>query len=207
MKPTLEFTLANNLEVNRNNSTSSSSKIIINNTPTYTSDYVPEEYVPPANLYPNLDSNTQSMQSPKESNFNLPPMQRPVSTSDTNKYFPTEFYVKLSEITTNILKSNNPALIANCIDMSGKVILKSEDLIKLIGLMTNTSTNIIKIQYEELIEGGCGLFKQKINPIKTIKTILFDNLEFQVIHNRAHNILQNTFNISLVKCLILRCNY
>ena len=108
------------------------------------------------------------------------------------------FYKLLSSTLSNILKDNNPKLIINLIDQSGKIIIEGEILIQLIAIKTNTDPNLVNIQYRDE-DVGC---VPKISPIKVISNIKINNETFSLKYNREYNILQDDFNISLGKCII-----
>lgn len=124
-----------------------------------------------------------------------PVMYPPINDDDVNY---TSLYKHLAIAFSNILKSNNPKLIANVIDMSGKVILSAEDLVDAISLMLNIDRNLITISYEDP-EAGC---LNRINPIKKITAIRVNGYDFNLGYNRQYNMLSSTFGISLTQILI-----
>ena len=109
-----------------------------------------------------------------------------------------KFYKLLSQTLSNILKDNNPKLIINLIDQSGKIIIDARTLIELIAVKTNNDPKLINIQFKEE-EPGC---LTKVNPIKSITNIKINNENFNWKYNREYNILQDDFNISLEKVII-----
>lgn len=108
------------------------------------------------------------------------------------------FYKLLSSTLSNILKDNNPKLLINLIDQSGKIIIEATTLIELIAIKTNTDANTVNISFKDE-EPTC---MAKINPIKEITNIKIDNETFSLKYNRAYNIIQDEYNISLDKCII-----
>ena len=108
------------------------------------------------------------------------------------------FYKLLSSTLSNILRDNNPKLLINLIDQSGKVIIEARTLIELIAIKTNSDPNSVNIQWCEE-ETGC---LAKVSPVKNISNIKIDNETFSLKYNREYNILQDDFNISLDKCII-----
>ena len=108
------------------------------------------------------------------------------------------FYKLLSSTLSNILHDNNPKLLINLIDQSGKVIIEARTLIELIAIKTNSDPNSVNIQWND--EETCCL--GKISPIKNISNIKIDNETFSLKYNREYNILQDDFNISLDKCIL-----
>ena len=108
------------------------------------------------------------------------------------------FYKLLSSTLSNILRDNNPKLLINLIDQSGKVIIEARTLIELIAIKTNSDPNSVNIQWCDE-ETGC---LSKVPPVKNISNIKIDNETFSLKFNREYNILQDDFNISLDKCII-----
>ena len=110
-----------------------------------------------------------------------------------------ELFKHLAVSFSNILKSNNPKLIANLVDQSGKVILAANDLVTAISLILGINESSVKINYEDP-EAGC---LGKINPIKKISSIKTNGYDFQLHFNKEYNTLTEDFGVSLVKCLIM----
>lgn len=109
-----------------------------------------------------------------------------------------KFYKLLSATLSNILKDNNPKLIVNVIDTSGKIIVRGEDLIRLIAIKTNKDFKDVNLRYRDE-EPGC---MTKITPIKVIEDIKINNESFKLKYNADYNILKDDFNISLEKVII-----
>ena len=110
-----------------------------------------------------------------------------------------KFYKLLSTTLSNILKDNNPKLLINLIDQSGKIIIEASTLIELIAIKTNVDSKLVNIQYAEVEEVNC---LTKVSPIKNIKNIKIDNETFSLKFNKEYNIIQDEFNISLEKVII-----
>lgn len=98
----------------------------------------------------------------------------------------------------HILKDNNPKLLANIIDSSGKVICDAASLVSIISIHVNMPVEQVTITYEEQ-DTGC---MAKVNPIRKIKTIKIASLDFHLAYNQKYNILSDTYFISLSKVLI-----
>jgi hypothetical protein len=112
-----------------------------------------------------------------------------------------ELYKLLAITFSHILKDNNPKLIANIIDNSGKIIVDAGNLVKIIALITNSPETDIHIEYVNNDGNGCTACT-KINPIKKIENIKIGYVDFKLGYNDKYNILADTFNISLKKCII-----
>ena len=131
---------------------------------------------------------------PREATVNLP-----VNTEETDRLNQElEFYKLLSSILSSILKDNNPKLIINLIDTSGKIIISGEQLIDLIAVKTGVNKNNVNIQYKDE-EPGC---LTKVSPIKNISNIKINNENFNLKYNADYNIIMDDFNISLEKVII-----
>ena len=97
-----------------------------------------------------------------------------------------------------ILRDNNPKLIANLIDQSGKVIVDAENLVRIVALVCQAHPESINIEYEVKESGCCG----KFNPIKNIEAIKVAGLDFKLTYNEKYNMLTDQYSISLRKVLI-----
>ena len=159
--------------------TSANCKVIINNSPTT------------SGATPTLETSTQT--TPTLNNY-VPEY----TTSDNLMLRENDLFKHLAVSFSNILKSNNPKLIANLIDQSGKVILSASDLITAIALILGINESSVKISYEDP-EAGC---LAKVNPIKKISSIKANGYDFQLAFNKEYNTLTDDFGVSLVSCLI-----
>ena len=131
---------------------------------------------------------------PREANVELPQNTEEVDSLKQE----LEFYKLLSSILSLILKDNNPKLIINLIDTTGKIIITGEQLIELIAIKTRNDKNNVNIQYKDE-EPGC---LSKVNPIKNISNIKINNETFSLKYNADYNIIRDDFNISLDKVII-----
>ena len=113
-----------------------------------------------------------------------------------------QMYLSIIEAFGNILKEDNKTMLTNIIDMSGKVIIKAESLLKIIALACNTEPENVVINYLDE-EVGC---LHKFNPLKKIASIKVDNKDMFIQYNSNYNMIQNTFNISLEKCVVSEAN-
>ena len=180
----------------KESSTSANCKVIINNTPS--------------------SSEILTTEKPSEKPSEKPkdpepiPIMTPCVEPTLNNYVPeyttsntlmlreNDLFKHLAVSFSNILKSNNPKLIANLVDQSGKVILSAHDLVTAISLILGINQSLVKISYEDP-EAGC---LAKVNPIKKISSIKANGYDFQLAFNREYNTLSEDFGVSLVSCLI-----
>ena len=112
--------------------------------------------------------------------------------------FENKFYKLLSQTLSNLLANDDPKLLINLIDQSGKIIIEAQTLIELIAIKTNTDKNLVNISFVDE-EPNCFT---KVSPIKRISKIKINDESFSLKYNREYNILQDTFKISLEKCII-----
>ena len=109
-----------------------------------------------------------------------------------------EFYKLLSKILSDVLKTNNPKLIANLLDSSGKIIVGAVDLVNLIAIKTNTDASAINLRYEEE-EVGCFA---SVSPVKKIADIKINNVSFNLAFNAEYNILKDDYHVSLNRVIM-----
>ena len=176
----------------KESSTSANCKVIINNTPS------------------SSEILTTEKPSEKPKDPEPIPIMTPCVEPTLNNYVPeyttsntlmlreNDLFKHLAVSFSNILKSNNPKLIANLVDQSGKVILSAHDLVTAISLILGINQSSVKISYEDP-EAGC---LAKVNPIKKISSIKANGYDFQLAFNREYNTLSDDFGVSLVSCLI-----
>ena len=127
-------------------------------------------------------------------------MERSVNLEDNTSNevnYELEMYKLLAKTYGDILRNNNAKLIANLIDPSGKVIVEAESLVRIIALTCEVSPETIHIEYEAT--GGCCV---KINPIRKVKNIKVNNLDFKLGYNEKYNNLTDIYHISLKKTII-----
>ena len=117
----------------------------------------------------------------------------------TNLENELEFYKILAKILSDILKTNNPKLIANVIDRSGKVIVEAPDLVRLVAVKTHVDVGEINLRYTDEEESGC---LAKATRIKEISDIKIRNVSFNLAFNAEYNILKDDYNISLNKVVM-----
>jgi hypothetical protein len=110
------------------------------------------------------------------------------------------FYKQLATTFAGLLKSANSKLILNLIDTSGKIIVDSTSLCKIIGLITNEAAEDVVISYEAGTGEGC---TTKVNPISKIKAIKIKCCDFNLRYNEHYNMLTDTYAVSLKKVFVV----
>ena len=175
----------------KESSTSANCKVIINNSPNVST--ATSTSTPTLETIPETVESLNTSATPTLNNY-VPEY----TTSNNLMLRENDLFKHLAVSFSNILKSNNPKLIANLIDQSGKVILSASDLITAIALILGINDSSVKISYEDP-EAGC---LAKVNPIKKISSIKANGYDFQLAFNREYNTLTDDFGVSLVSCLI-----
>ena len=178
----------------KESSNSANCKVIINNSPSGSISPSTSQ-TNPTGQTGSISSNPTGQTGPISLNNYVPEY----STSENLMLRENELFKHLAVSFSNILKSNNPKLIANLVDQSGKVILAANDLVTAISLILGINESSVKINYEDP-EAGC---LGKINPIKKISSIKTNGYDFQLHFNKEYNTLTEDFGVSLVKCLIM----
>ena len=110
-----------------------------------------------------------------------------------------ELYKLIAHTFAVILKDNNPKLIANVIDNSGKIIIEATSLCQIIALMCGVEPTAVHIKYITNEDVGC---IAKTNPIKQIEDIKINYLDFKLAYNNMFNILTDQYHISLKKVIV-----
>ena len=175
----------------KESSNSANCKVIINNSPSGS--------ISPSTSQTNPTGQTGPISSNPTGPISLNNYVPEYTASDNLMLRENELFKHLAVSFSNILKSNNPKLIANLVDQSGKVILAANDLVTAISLILGINESSVKINYEDP-EAGC---LGKINPIKKISSIKTNGYDFQLHFNKEYNTLTEDFGVSLVKCLIM----
>ena len=109
-----------------------------------------------------------------------------------------DLYKTIAKTYGQILKDNNPKLVANLIDQSGRVIVDAESLVRIVALVCQVVPESVNISYEVKETGCCG----KFNPIKNIEAIKVAGLDFKLTYNEKYNMLTDEYSVSLRKVLI-----
>ena len=223
MSKVRDFNLLKVADISSNSSNTNSVSVVVNSTtngagsvqdsnqmPNQNVNFTPTPTLPacatpmpqsPIFPVPNLQPQPGEAEVVYPSTSNQQQLQQQVQTLATElQQSETEnrFYKLLSSTLSNILRDNNPRLLINLIDQSGKVIIEARTLIELIAIKTNSDPNSVNIQWCDE-ETGC---LAKVSPVKNISNIKIDNETFSLKYNREYNILQDDFNISLDKCII-----
>ena len=110
----------------------------------------------------------------------------------------------------NIYKNallDDPQLTLNLIDQSGKIILRSSDLVDIIAHCCDVNKSCVKITYyvDEDLTCCCSI-ASKINPVKEIQSIQIfknnQNLDLMINFNGVYNQINDEFKISLQRVLV-----
>ena len=117
-----------------------------------------------------------------------------------------EVYKKLMNVYKNALL-DDPQLTLNLIDQSGKIILRSLDLVDIIAHCCGVDKTCVRITYydDEDVNCCCSIVS-KINPIKEIQSIQIfknnQNLDLMINFNGVYNRINDEFKISLNRVMV-----
>ena len=194
-----DFNISSNRQRHRN---TNSCNVVINNnhsnsTPQFRSVTGAPSRPPDTVVYPSVNQSMQVEPNPYdvvERDVTLTE-EAPAQSLNGNEL---DLYKTIAKTYGHILKDNNPKLVANLIDQSGRVIVDAESLIKIVALVCQVQPESINIEYE-LTGGGCCA---KINPIKRIEAIKVAGLDFKLTYNEKYNMLTDEYSVSLRKVLI-----
>ena len=120
-------------------------------------------------------------------------------TEKTDEIDEVALYKLIAHTFAVILKDNNPKLLANIVDNSGKIIIDATSLCQIIALMCGVDATSVHIEYVVKDEVGC---MAKVNPIKLIENIKINYLDFKLAYNNMFNILTDQYHISLKKVIV-----
>ena len=193
-----DFNISSNRQRHRN--TNSCNVVINNNHSNSTPQFRSVTGTPPRNpgtvVYPSVNQSMTVEPNPYENvverDVTLTEEAQPLNGNEL------DLYKTIAKTYGHILKDNNPKLVANLIDQSGRVIIDAESLIKIVALVCQVQPESINIEYE-LSGGGCCA---KINPIKRIEAIKVAGLDFKLTYNEKYNMLTDEYSVSLRKVLI-----
>ena len=188
-----DFNISSNRQRHRN---TNSCNVVINNNHSVNGSHA---HRPPGTIvYPQVNQSMHNEPNPY-ANVDPPVIERDVTLEDENlNGNELDLYKTIAKTYGHILKDNNPKLVANLIDQSGRVIIDAESLIKIVALVCQAQPESINIEYE-LSGGGCCA---KINPIKRIEAIKVAGLDFKLTYNEKYNMLTDEYSVSLRKVLI-----
>ena len=166
------------------------------------------------NINPNSNStnSNESTAIAESSNVNpspysvIEPQNDPTLVSYKENDGLTEVYKKLMNVYKNALL-DDPQLTLNLIDQSGKIILKSLDLVDIIAHCCGVDKTCVRITYYENEDVNCCCsIASKINPIKEIQSIQIfknnQNLDLMINFNGVYNRINDEFKISLNRVMV-----
>jgi len=147
----------------------------------------------------NLSTNKQPQQETPHSpasQFILPnPYEQATQPIMTSPDFLNVYVKMLSELLT----VNDFKLLAQLIDISGKIIWNLADLIRLISLFIGCSEDLIQINLLPPEEIGC--LSHKYSPFRNIENIKIQGRDFKFFFNQHYNALRDDYRVSLDKIL------
>ena len=186
--------------VQRKTSTVDTSAVIGQNASNLSSKPVMNQSVN-VNINPKLDPYNAIIQEE-----GITPVQTPSALEKAQDDSMIEVYKKLMNIYKNALL-DDPQLTLNLIDQSGKIILRSSDLVDIIAHCCDVNKSCVKITYyvDEDLTCCCSI-ASKINPVKEIQSIQIfknnQNLDLMINFNGVYNQINDEFKISLQRVLV-----
>ena len=111
-----------------------------------------------------------------------------------------EFHKKRAEILTHTLCMDDKKLLANLIDITGKIIISGQEFCELVALMLSSdeiqvNPSDINLTLQEEYISSC--LKVQVSPFKKIASIKINNQDFHNVQNEAYNTLTDTYKISV----------
>ena len=104
-------------------------------------------------------------------------------------------YVKML---AELLTINDFKLLAQLIDISGKIIFNIQDLTRLIGLFIGCPEELISINLLPIEEVVC---LTKASPFRKIEMIKIQGRDFKMFYNQHYNALRDDYRVSLDKII------
>ena len=113
-------------------------------------------------------------------------------------FIQSDFINKFAKIVVNMLTINDLKLIAQLVDLSGKIIFNVEELKELISLFLTCPVHDITINLLPIEETGCW---SKHSPYRHIENIKIQQRDFKLLFNQHYNYLKDEYKISLEKVI------
>ena len=126
----------------------------------------------------------------------IPP--NPYENATSQVFTSAEFLEKFTKIVVQLLTIQDLKLIAQLVDLSGKIIFNVEELRELITLFLGCNINEVTINLLPYEPHGCF---GKVSPYRFIENIKIGQRDFKLLFNQHYNYLKDEFIISLEKVL------
>jgi len=126
----------------------------------------------------------------------IPP--NPYENATNEVLISSDFINKFSKIVVNMLTINDLKLVAQLVDLSGKIIFNVEELRELISLFLNCPINLVSINLLPVEPHGCF---GKYSPYRYINNIKIDQRDFRLLYNQHYNYLTDEYKICLEKII------
>ena len=139
--------------------------------------------------------NADNSPNPPQSTFILPnPYEQATQPIMPVPEFLNVYVKMLAELFT----INDFKLLAQLIDISGKIIFNIQDLTRLIGLFIGCPEELISINLLPIEEVGC---LSKASPFRKIEIIKIQGRDFKMFYNQHYNALRDDYRVSLEKII------
>lgn len=128
----------------------------------------------------------------------IPP--NPYENETGGVFISSEFINKFAKIVVNMLTVNDLKLIAQIVDLSGKIIFNPDELRELIALFLNCQINEVILNLMPIEPVGCfGHY----SPYRYINNIKIQQRDFKLLFNQHYNELTDIYKISLERVFSL----
>ena len=140
--------------------------------------------------------NLNSKEENHQPSLYIPP--NPYENSTAQVFTSSEFLEKFTKIVVQLLTIQDLKLIAQLVDLSGKIIFNVDELRELIALFLGCPIDDITINLLPYEPHGCF---GKVSPYRFIENIKIQQRDFKLLFNQHYNYLKDEFKISLEKVL------
>lgn len=107
-----------------------------------------------------------------------------------------DFKDTIIEIYKNILSKNDKQLLSNLLDLSGKIIISSNQLVELVAVAMNLKKSDIKLKLQENIIATC--CKVKVFPFKNVLSITAGTIDLKLHQYEVYSVINDYVSVDIV---------
>lgn len=107
-----------------------------------------------------------------------------------------DFKDTIIEIYKNILSKNDKQLLSNLLDLSGKIIISSDQLVELVAVAMNLKKSDIKLKLQENIIATC--CKAKVFPFKNVLSITAGTIDLKLHQYEVYSVINDYVSVDIV---------
>lgn len=107
-----------------------------------------------------------------------------------------EFKDTIIEIYKEILSKNDKELLANLLDLSGKIIISSDQLVELVAVAMNLKKTDIHLKLQENILSSC--CKVKVIPFKNVLSITAGTIDLKLHQYEVYSVINEYVSVDIV---------